>query len=87
MRHNKIDEYAAKETLGYLEGKSYISAARGAAKREENQRGIKREAKTQTKNQCSQRRRREKVDKGSIRKLRTQERGPQTKTWWGKICS
>ena len=45
MRHNKIDEYAAKETLGYLEGKSYISAARGAAKREENQRGIKEKQK------------------------------------------
>ena len=36
MRHDKCGVYIAKETLGYQGGKSYVSAARGAALREEN---------------------------------------------------
>ena len=35
MRLDKCGAYTAKETLGYMGRKSYVSAARGAAKREE----------------------------------------------------
>ena len=38
MRLDKCNAYTAKETLGYRERKSYMSAARVAAKREEKQR-------------------------------------------------
>ena len=34
MRLDKYDAYTAKETLGYRGRKSYVSVARGAAKRE-----------------------------------------------------
>ena len=59
LRHDKCDGYTAKEILGYQGGKPYVSSARGTAKREENQRGSKGEAKTQTKIQNSPRRKRE----------------------------
>ena len=39
MRTEICDSYKAKEILGYRRGKSYVSSARGAAKREENQIG------------------------------------------------
>ena len=39
MRLGKCDAYTAKETLGYRGRKFYLSVARGAAKREEKQRG------------------------------------------------
>ena len=40
IRLDKCDAYTAKETLGYRGRKSYVSAARGAAKIEEKQRRI-----------------------------------------------
>ena len=40
MRLDKCDAYTAKETLGYRERKSYVTATRGAAKKkQEKQRG------------------------------------------------
>ena len=53
MRLDKCDACTAKKTLGCRE-KSYLAAARGAAKREENQRGTR-----ETNNQSSPIRRRE----------------------------
>ena len=47
MRLDKCDVYTAKETLGYRERKSYITAERGAAKREIKQRGTKEETNLQ----------------------------------------
>ena len=39
MKLDICDAYIAKETLGYRERKSYVSAVRGTAKTEEKQRG------------------------------------------------
>ena len=36
MRLDKCDAYTAKETLGYRGRKTYVAAARGPAKTEEN---------------------------------------------------
>ena len=47
MKLDICDAYIAKETLGYRGRKSYVSMARGAAKREK-QRGIERETHLQT---------------------------------------
>ena len=43
MRLDKCDAYTAKETLCYRGRKSYVSAARAAAKREKKQRGTEKE--------------------------------------------
>ena len=39
MRLEKCDAYTAKETLGYMGRKSYVSATKGAAKIKGKQRG------------------------------------------------
>ena len=44
MRFDKCNTYMATVTLGYQGRKSYISAARGATKKEENQRETGEEA-------------------------------------------
>ena len=59
MGHDKCDVYTAKETVEYRRENPSVSVARGIAERGENQRGIRGEVKTQTKNQNSPRRRRE----------------------------
>ena len=43
MRLDKCDAYTTKETLGNRRRKSYVSATRGAAKKEEKQRGTEEE--------------------------------------------
>ena len=48
MRLDKCNAYTAKETLGYRGRKSYVSAAREAAKREEKQRETDIETNLQT---------------------------------------
>ena len=48
MRLDKCDVYTAKERLGYRGRKSYVSVARGAAKREKKQRGTEEETNLQT---------------------------------------
>ena len=48
MISDKCDAYTAKKILGYKGRKSYVSAARGLAKREEKQRGIEEETNLQT---------------------------------------
>ena len=47
MRLDKCDACTVKETLGYRGRKSYLSAAREAGKREENQRGTEEETNLQ----------------------------------------
>ena len=48
MRFEKCDAYTAKKTLGYRGRKTYVAAARGPEKREENQRGTREETNPQT---------------------------------------
>ena len=64
---DKSDAYSAKETLRYSGRKSYLAAARGVAKREENQRRTRRETNPQTNNQSSPMRRRKKPMKEQTR--------------------
>ena len=47
MKLDKCDAYTTKETLGYRGRKSYVSATRRTAKREEKQRGIEEETNLQ----------------------------------------
>ena len=54
MSLDKCDRYPAMEPLGVRGRKSYVVAARGAAKRKENQRGTRGETNPQTNNQRSQ---------------------------------
>ena len=47
MSLDKCDRYPAMEPLGVRGRKSYVVAARGAAKRKENQRGTREETNNQ----------------------------------------
>ena len=60
MKLNKCDAYTVKETQWYKGRKTYVATVRGLAKREENQRGKRRETNPQTNNQSSPISRREK---------------------------